>query len=40
MPEERIFVTKLTIMDTIPHKLLQEIVLIVILTYSMVQSPS
>jgi hypothetical protein len=30
MPEERIFMTSVTVMDTIPHKLLQEIVLIVI----------
>jgi hypothetical protein len=30
MSEERIFMTSLTIMDTMLHKLLQEIVLIVI----------
>jgi len=30
MPEERMFMTSLAVMDTIPHKLLQEIVLIVI----------
>jgi len=31
MPEERIFMTSMTVMDTIPYKLLQEIVLIIVI---------